>query len=95
VSRRSHPWAGTTGFVKASWMPAAEERCRMLGRQASLLQANLCCGTAGRMGPHDHLWKSGEGTRPRARGCARCRSSHGQESGGANHPLPQGLGSRR
>src|SRR6266852_198672 len=47
------------------------------------------------MGPHDHLWHFGEGARRRARGRARCWSSHGQESGGADHPLPQGLGGRR
>src|SRR5229473_5065367 len=47
------------------------------------------------MGPHDHLWHFGEGTRRRARGRARRRSSHGQESGGADHPLPQGLGGGR
>ena len=30
-----------------------------------------------------------------ARGRARCWSSHGQESGSADHPLPPGLGGRR
>ena len=33
--------------------------------------ANLRGGAAGRMGPHNDLWQSGEGTRRRARGCAR------------------------
>ena len=37
----------------------------------------------------------GEGTRRRARGCARRRSSNGQESRRADHSLPQGLGGRR
>jgi O6-methylguanine-DNA--protein-cysteine methyltransferase len=37
----------------------------------------------------------GESTRCRAGGRARCRSSHVQESGGADHPLSQGFGGRR
>jgi hypothetical protein len=55
----------------------------------------LCRGAAGRMGPHDHLWRSGKGTRRRTGSCARCRPGHGQQSGRADHPLPQGLSGRR
>ena len=43
------------------------------------------------MGPHDHVWRAGKGTGRWARGCARCRSSHGQESGRADYSLSQGL----
>ena len=46
-------------------------------------------------GQHHHLWRAGEGTGRRARGRARCRPGHGQESGGADHPLPPGPGGRR
>jgi len=66
-----------------------------LGEQDAFFKRIYAAGAAGWMGPHDHLWRSGEGTRRRARGRARCRSSHGRESGGADHPLPQGLGGRR
>jgi hypothetical protein len=47
------------------------------------------------MGPHDHLWRSSQGTRRRTGSRARCWRGHGKESGGADHPLPQGLGGRR
>jgi hypothetical protein len=53
------------------------------------------CHATGRMGPHDHLWRSGGGTRRRTGSRARCWPGHGEESGGADHPLPQGLGGRR
>ena len=64
-------------------------------RAGSVLRAHLRRGAAGRMGPHDDLWRLGEATRCRAGGRARCRSSHGQESGGADHTLSQGFGGRR
>jgi hypothetical protein len=62
---------------------------RVLGRFASRPPIAPCA--TGRMAPHNDLWHSGEGAGRRARSRARCRSSRGQESGGADHPLPQGL----
>ena len=42
------------------------------------------------MGAHDNLWGPGQGTRRRTGSRARCRPGHGEESGGADHPLPTG-----
>jgi hypothetical protein len=41
-------------------------------------------------GPHDDSCRSGEGTRRRTGRCARCRPGHGEQSGGVDHPPPQG-----
>ena len=56
----------------------------------SILRAHLCRGATGRMGAHDNLWGPGQGTRRRTGSRARCRPGHGEESGGADHPLPTG-----
>ena len=66
-----------------------------LDDQDAFFGRDLCRGPAGRVGPHDHLRRLGEGTRRRARGRARRRSGHGEEPGPADHPLPQGPGRRR
>jgi hypothetical protein len=65
------------------------------GRAGPLLRARLCRGAPGRMGAHHNLWRSGEGARRPTGSRARCRPGHGEESGGADHPLPQGPGGRR
>src|SRR5215472_16433228 len=46
------------------------------------------------MGPHNDLWRPREGTRRRTGSRARCRPGYGDESGGADHSLPQGPGGR-
>jgi O6-methylguanine-DNA--protein-cysteine methyltransferase len=66
-----------------------------LGEQDPFFERIYAAARRGRMGPHDDLWRFGESTRCRAAGRARCRSSHVQESGGADHPLSQGFGGRR
>ena len=62
-----------------------------LGEQDAFVRAHLRRGAADRMGPHDDLRCAGAGTRRRTGSRARCRPSDGEESSGADHPLPRVL----
>ena len=66
-----------------------------LGGQDPFFERIYQSGAAGRMGRYDNLWRVGERTRRRAGSRARCRSSHGQQPGGADHSLSQGPGGGR
>ena len=89
----------TRPSLPRSFISGAKKRIFQTSRWTSATKTNSSSGstmgTAGPMGPHDHLWRFGERSRRRSRGCARRRSSHGQKPGAADHPLPQSFGGRR
>ena len=64
-------------------------------RPGPILRPDLRRLAPGRLGPHDHLWRAGEGGWRWPRSGARCRRGDGQESGAVDRSLSPGPGRRR
>ena len=82
--------AAAKRYFDGEEMDFSQVRLDLAGR-GPILRPDLRRPAPGRLGPHDHLWRAGEGGWRRPRSGARCRRGDGQESRAVDRSLSPGL----